>query len=80
MSLEVKNHLKHIAATFGNLLEKLEVDPLLAAELSSADFSEAIKKTRSLDKDLRFGYSGRNNRKDGSAPSPVASAYRQNCH
>lgn len=42
--MEAERHQKHIAVTFGNLLEKLEVGTLLDADLTPTVLSEALKK------------------------------------
>ena len=44
MSLEVKNHLKHISVTLVTLLEQLNVEPILKSELEPTEISEALKK------------------------------------
>ena len=44
MSLEVKNHLKHISVTLATLLEQLNVEPILKSELEPMEISEALKK------------------------------------
>ena len=44
MSLEVKNHLKHISVTLVTLLEQLNVEPILKSELEPMEISEALKK------------------------------------